>query len=67
MTQTVIVYIIGALLAVYVGYRVYRIFSRKEYNKLCGGCPLAEECGKRKVDRRTCPDSKNGGGNSCCH
>jgi len=68
MAQTVIVYIIGGLLAVYLFYRIYRIFSRKEYDKLCGGCPLSDECAKIKKERKNCPEhEKFGKGDGCCH
>lgn len=58
MFQTVIVYIIGAALLVYLSYKVYRIFAKKEYGSLCGGCPLADECVKARKERSSCGENR---------
>ena len=59
MVQEIIVYIIGALLAIYLGYKLYRIFVRKRYDKLCSGCPVAGECGKINKERDKCDTNQN--------
>lgn len=54
MWQIVAIYIIGALVAVYLGYKLYRIFHRREYDKLCSGCPIYKECAKSKNNKEEC-------------
>lgn len=44
MIQTVIVYVIGALLLLYIAYRIGRLFSGRhpEDTRPCGGCTGCE-------------------------
>lgn len=54
MTQLAIVYIIGIILLIYLGYKLYRIFFRKGYKHLCHNCPAAKECNHSKAVHDGC-------------
>ncbi len=48
--------IIGVLIAVYVGYLIYRQIKNVKAGNYCGscsGCPSANECGPGKSSNKT--------------
>jgi hypothetical protein len=56
MTQLLIVYAAGALLLVWVAYKAYRVFFRKEHGHMCHGCPVSKGCAKDEAcgSERSC-------------
>ena len=54
--QLVIVCVIGLLVLVYLGVRMYRTFVKKErrYRHVCHNCSMGKDCSHSRVLREEC-------------